>query len=137
MDLLEQLVFNGVATKKYSKLDDKLEFTLRTLKGGEQLDIEKDMRDIEGTPSFIVHSYSLKMLSRCLLQYQSNNFKDKSPEEVQEFLETLSTQILDLLIDTNSEFQAECQKLVKPENLENLSQTPSLEEESKSELTGE
>jgi hypothetical protein len=39
MDLLEQLILEGNATKEFVKLDGKLKFTLRTLTGKQQLEI--------------------------------------------------------------------------------------------------
>ncbi len=125
MDILEQLVFDGTAKKDFKKFEGKLKFTLRTLTGGEQMDIESFMADVKGTPSFIVHTYSMQMLARCLVTYQDNNISEQSIENKVDYIKNFSTTILDMLIDTHADFQKECELLIKPEKLENLSQTPS------------
>jgi hypothetical protein len=127
MEILEQLIINGVAKKDFSLLEDKLKFTLKTLSGKEQLNIEEWMQDIKGTPVFVVHSFTLRMLAYGLVSYQDNKFKDKSPAERLEFIEKLDTTILDLITESQKEFYESCKKLLNPDELENLSPTPSAE----------
>ena len=125
MEILEQLILNGVAQRDFDLLESKLKFTLKTLSGKEQLSIEKWMQDVTGTPVFVVHNFTLRMLAYGLVSYQDNKFKDKSPEEKVEFIEKLDTSIIDLITEHQKEFFEQCKKVLNPEALENLSQTPS------------
>lgn len=125
MEILEQLILNGVAQRDFDLLESKLKFTLKTLSGKEQLSIEKWMQDVTGTPVFVVHNFTLRMLAYGLVSYQDNKFKDKSPEEKLEFIEKLDTSIIDLITEHQKEFFEQCKKVLNPEALENLSQTPS------------
>jgi hypothetical protein len=124
MEILEQLILNGVAQKDFDLLESKLKFTLKTLSGKEQLTIEKWMEDIKGTPVFVVHNFTLRMLSYGLVSYQDNKFKDKSPEEKLEFIENLDTTIIDLIAESQKDFYKQCKDSVNPKELENLPETP-------------
>jgi hypothetical protein len=130
MEILEQLILNGVAQEDFDLLESKLKFTLKTLSGKEQLNIEKWMQDITGTPVFIVHNFTLRMLAYGLVSYQDTKFKGKSPEEKLEFIENLDTTIIDLLAETQKDFFKRCKDSVNPEELENLSETQSANSDS-------
>jgi hypothetical protein len=125
MEILEQLILNGVAQKDLDLLKGKLKFTLKTLSGKEQLIIEKWMQDVTGTPVFVVHNFTLRMLAYGLVSYQDNKFKDKSPEEKLEFIENLDTTIIDLIAESQKDFYKQCKDSVNPEELENLPETQS------------
>ena len=125
MTLLEQLIFDGTATKEFKLFKGKLAFELKTLTGGDQLSIEKDLNDVEGTPAFIMHGYSIKMLGASLVSYGKDSFKDKNIDEKVEFLLTLSTPILDGMVDMHSKFLKECKELINVEEISHLSKTPS------------
>ncbi len=130
MELLEQLILNGVAQKDFDLLEGKLKFTLKTLNGKEQLNIEKWMQDVTGTPVFVVHNFTLRMLAYGLVSYQDTKFKDKSPEEKLESIENLDTTIIDLLAEAQKDFYKQCKDSVNPEELENLSETQSANSDS-------
>ncbi|KYK22759.1 hypothetical protein AYK24_00595 [Thermoplasmatales archaeon SG8-52-4] len=125
MEILEQLILNGFATKDFDLLDGKIKFSLKTLAGKEQMAIEKWMENINGTPMYVVHNFSLRMLAYGLLSYQDNKFEKKSPEEKLEFIENLDTTILDLMVNTQKKFYEEAKNTINPDELENLSETPS------------
>ena len=118
MDLLEQLIVNGVAKKDFDLLGGKLKFSLKTLSGKEQMAIEKSMEDVKGTPVFVVHEFSLRMLSYGLLSYQDTKFESKNPEERLQFLENMDTTILDLMVQTQKNFYEDAKKAVNPDSLE-------------------
>ncbi len=130
MNLLEQLILNGVAQEDFDLLEGKLKFTLKTLSGKEQLSIEKWMEDVKGTPVFVVHNFTLRMLSYSLVSYQDNKFKGKSLEEKLEFIENLDTTIIDLVAETQKDFFKRCKDSVNPKELENLSETQSADSDS-------
>jgi len=125
MKILEQLILNGVAQKDFDLLEGKLKFTVKSLSGKEQLSIEKWMQDVKGTPVFVVHNFTLRMLAYGLVSYQDNKFVDKSPEEKLSFIEKLDTTIIDLITNSQKEFYEQCKKALNPDDLENLSKTPS------------
>jgi len=125
MDLLEQLVFNGNATKDFERGDGKLKFTLATVTGENQLNLESGMEKIKGSPNFIIHTYGVKLLSYSLKKYQEKDFSKSTPEEVENFIITLSTPVVDVLSIAQADFQKECKNLLSPEVIENLSETPS------------
>ena len=130
MELLEQLILNGVAQKDFDLLESKLKFTVKSLSGKEQLNIEKWMEDVKGTPVFVVHNFTLRMLAFGLVSYQDNKFKDKSPEEKLGFIENLDTTIIDLLAETQKDFYKQCKDSVNPKELENLLPTQSADSDS-------
>ncbi len=126
MDLLEQLVFNGTAEKEFEILDGKVKFKLKTLTGKDQMEVESVMKsDENNSPAYVVHKYSLEMLSRSLVSYGDADFSDKNTEDIIKFLLTLSTSILDAMLEIHNNFLKECKKIVSPENITNLSETPS------------
>jgi hypothetical protein len=131
-NLLEQLVFNDFATKDFEKAKGNLKFTLKTLSGEEQLELEKFMRDIKGTPKEIMHTYSLRLLCYALVKFQNKDFTKKSKEEIYSFLQKRNTNTLDLLLDSNKAFARECKALLNGEEFEDFSQTPSTQEDSDS-----
>jgi hypothetical protein len=125
MEILEQLIVNGVAEKDFELLEGKLKFTLKSLSGKEQLAIEAWMKDITGTPVFVVHSFTLRMLAFGLVSYKDTKFNGKNPQEKLEFIEGLDTSIIDLITENQKEFYEQCKKALNPDAIENLSETPS------------
>ncbi|MHA2093032.1 MAG: hypothetical protein ACW98F_00115 [Candidatus Hodarchaeales archaeon] len=123
-DVLEKLIFDGYATKDFDYFDSKLTFTLKTLIGDEQLEIEKEMADVTGTTNRILHVYSLKMLSHALLKYGKEDLTKLTAEQRYKFLTNLSNVLIDKLINAQTEFERECKDLVSPESIENFSKTP-------------
>jgi hypothetical protein len=131
MEILEQLILNGVAQKDFDLLEGKLQFTIKSLSGKEQLAIEAWMSDVTGTPVFVVHNFTLRMLAFGLVSYKDNKFKDENPQKKLEFVEGLDTSIIDLLTEHQKDFYALCKKALNPDELENLSETPSADSGSK------
>lgn len=130
-NILEQLILNGFAKKDFETFDGKLKYSLKTLNGGEQLEIEDSMADIKGTPAFIVHNFNLRMLAYSLISYQDKQFEKISPEKKFEFVKVLDTAILDSMSNNMKDFYQECKKLSTPEGIADLSKTPSADFDSK------
>jgi hypothetical protein len=130
MEILEQLIINGVAEKDFDLLEGKLKFTLKSLSGKEQIAIEAWMKDVSGTPVYVVHNFTLRMLSFGLVSYQDNKFEGKSPQEKLEFIELLDTSLIDLLTETQKSFYEQCKNAVNADAVENLSETPSQDSDS-------
>lgn len=126
MDLLEQLIFDGYATKDFEKSNGKIKFTLKTLNAQEQIELEASMSEVKkGTRNEVIHIYSLRLLTFALVRYQDKELADESKDEIYKKLEKLSTIVIDIMLDSNKDFTQECKDLVSGEELENLSQTPS------------
>lgn len=127
MEILEQLILNGVAQKDFDLLDGKLKFSVKSLSGKEQIGIEKWMQDISGTPVYVIHNFTLRMLAFGLVSYQDTKFNDKNPQEKLEFIQDLDTSIIDLITESQKEFYEQCKKSLNPDALESLSEIPSQE----------
>ncbi len=130
MEILEQLILNGTAQKDFDLLKGKIKFTLKSLSGKEQMAIEAWMKDVSGTPVFVVHNFTLRMLTFGLVSFQDNKFEGKSPQEKLEFVEALDTSVIDLITESQKNFYKDCKKAVNPDAIENLSQTPLVDSDS-------
>jgi hypothetical protein len=130
MNILEQLITQGYAQKDFDLLEGKLKFTLKSLSGKEQMAIEAWMKDVSGTPVFVVHNFTLRMLTFGLVSYQDNKFEGKSPQEKLEFVEALDTSVIDLITESQKKFYEDCKKAVNPDAIESLSKTQSQDSDS-------
>lgn len=126
--ILDDLIIKGYADKKTTLLDGKLEIILRSLTTDAQLNVEKDMKNIEGTPLFTVHSFSVKILAQVLQSYKAGDlvFLNKDTVETEAFIKTRPTAITDALVNAHSEFEKELKEITSVEAIkENFTQTPS------------
>jgi archaellin len=130
--IIEDLIFKGHAQQKFSKLDGKLNFTLKTLTGKEQINLEKDMRDVTGTAKEVLHTYSVMLISYALVEYQGEDYSKMPVEERYEIISNFSTIVLDLILDENQAFNEKCKKLLRSEEILKKSKTPSTEKKSNS-----
>jgi len=132
MTLLDQLLVNGFATKTIPVLGGKSEVTFNSMTAGDQLNVESYMKNIDGAPAFVVHTYSIKLLSQVLKRYHVLGhdpiiFKDATTAE--EFLKTRPSTLVDAIISAQSNFEKELGQLAKSETLEeNFTPTPSPEQ---------
>jgi hypothetical protein len=130
--ILEELFDKGYATRKIDLLKDKLSVVVRGLSGKDQLAIEAEMgRDkTKNSPAaYIIHSYSLKLLSKTVVSYGDKEFK--TSEEAQEFLEKLSNSIIDKLVKAQNALEKDIRKALDIESVErNFSETGPLPEKS-------
>lgn len=125
---IEDLIFKGQATHDYSVFDDKLKFTLTTLNGNDQLEIEKRMLDVKGTNAFILHTYQLWVLVYTVSGY--NGKKRLDIDSWFEFIKSLPSTILDVLIQTQGKFEKELRTaLLKKSEIENFSEPASTEQD--------
>lgn len=132
MDLLEQLIFNNRASKEFKELDGKLVFTLQTLTAGDNLEIDQKMLNVTGTTTYIMHTYSLHILSYALIKLNGVDFTKKTKEEIYNELKDKSGSIVDFLSKTHGDFEKECKNLITKDNIENFSETPSTKQDSNS-----
>ena len=130
--LLDQLLSDGFATKTIQLLGGKAEITISSLQTGNQLEIESYMKNVEGSPAYVMHIYSVKLLAQVLKKY---HYIGKDPaifggaEKAEEFIKTRPSTITDAMIAAHAEFEKELAQIAKSENLEeNFSETPSSEQ---------
>jgi len=130
--ILEELFDKGYATRKVPVLGDKLFSTVRSLSGKDQLIIEADMgKDkLKNTPAaYVIHSYSLKLLSKTVINYGEKEFKDS--DDALKYLENLSNSIIDKLVKAQNSLEKDVRKSLELENVEeNFSETGPLPEKS-------
>ena len=74
--LMEDLFFNGYANLKISLLDGKISATVRNLAAKDQLAIENSLSELKGSTAFVLHTYSMNLLSKTLVSYGKQEFKD-------------------------------------------------------------
>jgi hypothetical protein len=129
MTLLDQILTQGYATKTISILGGKAEITVNSMVAGSQLNVESFMRNIDGAASFVVHTYSIKLVSEVLKRYHPVGhdpviFKDA--KEAEAFLLARPASVVDAIIAAQGAFEKELGLLSKAENLEeNFTPTPS------------
>lgn len=128
MTLLDQILVEGHATKVIPILGGKAEITFDSMTAGSQLNVESYMKNIEGAPAFVVHTYSIKLLSEVLKRFHPIG-KDpvifKTPEEAEAFIKGRPSSLVDAIIAAQGAFEKELGELSKAENLEeNFTQTP-------------
>jgi hypothetical protein len=127
--LLDQLLEAGFASRTIKILGGKAEVTLNSLTAGDQLMVESYMKNMDGSPAFVVHTYSIKLVSQVLKQYH-NIGKDpvsfKTSDDAEAFLKTRPTTTVDAIIEAHGKFENELKQLSRAEDLElNFTETPS------------
>jgi len=128
--ILEELFDKGYATRIVQVVGDKVSATVRSLSAKDQLSIESEMgRDkLKNNPAaYIIHSYSLKLLSKTIVKYGDKEFTDS--EKAFEFLENLTNSIIDKLVKAQNGLEKDIRKALEMESIErNFSETGPLPE---------
>jgi len=129
MTLLDQILVQGYAVKIIPILGGKAEVTFNSMTAGDQLNVESYMKNIDGAPAFVVHTYSIKLLAQVLKAYHYIGkdvtlFKDAN--EAETFIKGRPSTIVDAMISAQGAFEKELGLLARMENLEeNFTPTPS------------
>ena len=76
------------------------------------------MNDFKGSPASVLHVYSIKLLSRSLLNYNKKSFKDSDAEDIEKFLLELPTPIIDVLVNVYNELNEKLQACIKGSEIE-------------------
>jgi hypothetical protein len=128
--ILEELFDKGYATRKVELIKDKLNVVLRSLSGKDQLEIESDMgkEKLKSSPAaYVIHNYSLKLLSKTVVSYGSTSFKNS--DEAWSFLENLTSAIIDKLTKAQNTLEKDVRSALNIESVEkNFSETGPLPE---------
>ena len=116
--LLEDLFFNGYATRNIDLLDGKVKAVIRNLAAKDQLAIENSLGTLKGSTAYVLHSYSINLLSKTLAQYGKNKFKDSV--EARDFLDKLPGAVIDYLVKKQTEFEKEIAELYTGEEIDKV-----------------
>ena len=116
--LMEDLFFNGFATLEIVLLDGKVTATLKNLAAKDQLAIENSLSELKGSTAFVLHSYSMQLLSKTLIGYNKQEFKDSV--EARGFLENLPGAVIDYLVKKQTEFEKEIAELYTGEEIDKV-----------------
>jgi len=116
MNFLEQVFENGYATKEVELANGKIKVSLQNLSAKDQLIIEDSMSDVTGSSAFVLHTYSLMLLSFTVKKYNKHSFK--STDEAKDFLENQPSFVLDKLTKEHSEFEKELGEAITGEEIE-------------------
>ena len=116
MNFLEQVFENGSATKDVELASGKIKVTLQNLSAKDQLKIEDSMSEITGSSAFVLHTYSLMLLSYTVKKYNKNSFN--SIKDAKDFLENQPSFVLDKLTKEHSEFEKELGEAITGEEIE-------------------
>jgi hypothetical protein len=128
--ILDDLMYGGSTTKTVEICGGRISATFRNMTVNDQLTIENSMKNIDGIPAYILHQYSLKILSNMVETYGKHNFSKANPKEVEKFLTALPGPVIDELISAQNEFEKEIKKAITSDNIEeNFSKTGSIDEE--------
>jgi hypothetical protein len=128
--LMEDLFFNGFATHKIVLLDGKISATVRNLAAKDQLAIENSLSELKGSTAFVLHSYSMNLLSKTLKSYGKQEFKDSV--EARGFLENLPGAVIDYLVKHQTMLEKEIAEVYTGEEIDKVFfGTASTEDESK------
>lgn len=130
LKLLEDLFDKGYATREVVVLTDKLKAVLRTLSAVDQLDIESQMNKEKlksNAAAFIIHTYSLLLLSKTIVSYGEKTFKNSS--EAYSFLSNLTSSIVDKLVKAQNALEKDVRSALQMDSIEtNFSGTGPLPE---------
>jgi len=122
--LLNQMFTEGFATIDFEIIPNKLHATIKTLSADDQLILERRMSIIEGSSIFVLHSYTIEVLSYTVLKYGESTFKD--PEDAKQFLEKLPGVLLDKLIKIQNSFETQVKHILKFDKInEHFFESPS------------
>jgi hypothetical protein len=131
--LMEDLFFNGYAQYKISLLNGKVIATVRNLAAKDQLAIENSLSELKGSTAFVLHTYSINLLSKTLLSYGKQEFKDSV--EARGFLENLPGAVIDYIVKQQTMFEKEIAEIYTGEEIDKVFfGTASTEDESKESL---
>ena len=74
--ILDQLFNAGSATIEFDVLPNKIKATLRNLNASDQIEIENYMNTVEGSAAFVLHTYTLQVLSYTTVKYGKTKFEN-------------------------------------------------------------
>ena len=132
-EILLQLFEGNEATHIVDVLPGKVKATMANLNAKDQLDIESEMSAVDGSNAYILHLYSLKLLSKTVREYNGQKFE--TSKKCEKFLEKLPSMVLDKLVKLQNEFEKQVRQALKIEAVdETFFETEATPDESKQPL---
>jgi hypothetical protein len=133
--ILTQLFEGNEAKKDIEVLPGKIKATIANLNARDQLDIEAEMSATDGSNAYILHLYSLKLLSKTVREYNGQTFENAKACE--RFLEKLPSMVLDKMVKEQNVFERTIRDVLKLETIdEHFFDQEAATEESKQPLEG-
>lgn len=115
--VLDELFEQGYATLQEVVIPGRLSATFRTMGGEAQLTLEQEAGKLEGSTSFVIHSYSKLLLSKTLVSYGDQKFA--SFAEALEFLGgDISSTLIDKMVKIQNYFERQVRKATDIEAIE-------------------
>ena len=102
-EILLQLFEGNEAKHSVDVLPGKVKAVISNLNAKDQLDIEAEMSATDGSNAYILHLYSLKLLSKTIIEYNGQSFENS--KECERFLEKLPSMVLDKLVKLQNDFE--------------------------------
>ena len=104
-EILDSLFDKGYVTKKVEVIPDKKYAWVSNLKVKDQMEIEKEMSEIEGNAIYTVHSYTLKLLSVTLKEWDGEPIKSR--QDAMDIIDNLPSRLIDKLTREQQELENE------------------------------
>jgi hypothetical protein len=134
LEILDQLIETGYATRTVGILNNAVQVTFHTLTAEQQMLVEAQMKDVTGTPLHGLHTYSVKLLAQSLVDfsYKGVAIKFLSADEAETFVRSKPTTLVDLLVTEQSKLEKEVNELITGKTtVEDFSKTPPADSEPK------
>ena len=128
LEILDQLIENGYATRTVGIMDNTIQATFHTLTAEQQMAVEAQMKDVIGTPLHGLHTYTIKLLSQALVKfsYKGKETEFTSAEEAEKFIRSRPTTLVDNLVAEQSKLEKETNELISGKTtVEDFSKIPS------------
>jgi|APSaa5957512535_1039671.scaffolds.fasta_scaffold33655_3 hypothetical protein len=126
--ILDELFEQGFTSKEVEVLPGKSNAIVRNLSASAQLDIEKQTSNLTGSTAYVVHTYSLALLSNTVIKY--GDVKFQSADEANMHLKELPSIVLDKLVKAQNNFEHQIRKAIQIEETEkHFFETPSTPDE--------
>lgn len=113
--ILNQVFQDGFATIEFEVIPDKIKATLQSLSAAQQLQLEGYMNTVEGSAAFVLHTYTIQVLMYTMLSYGDKKFEN--PIEVENFLNSQPSIILDKLIKIQNSFEQQLKHVLQFEKI--------------------
>ena len=122
--ILDDIFANGKTTKTIEVLPGKLKAVIRNLSAEGLMELDELIANLKGTPTQVLHQYSLALLARTVPKYNQTTFD--STESAYAYLKVLPGSVVDKIVKEQNYFERQVREAIQLDNLENhFFETPS------------
>ena len=127
LTIIDDLMRKGVTTRTIKMLDGNFCFTIRNLRTEETLEVESSMKSIDTTYLHSIHTFALRLLEYGLTSalYKGEKVVFKTPADAALYLKTKPSSLIEFMITEHSKLEKDVSALLKGDDVENFSSTPS------------